>query len=101
MRTFAAIMDTILSCGIVEDIGQIGKDDLRLLNKAVKAGVISKGKGGEYPVIKTVFAPKGFNFIRHRQAVIDLYNAVSKGEITPGYYMAHKFNYSIYIFQND
>ncbi len=97
MRTFADIIDTILDCDTVTDIGQIGNKDLSMLNKAVKAGAISKGKGGEYPAIKTVYAPKGFDFVRHRQAVIDLLKDAESGKISKMDYITYKWNYQQFI----
>lgn len=97
MRTFAEIIDTILSCDIVCNIGQISKEDVRLLDKAAKAGAISKGKGGVFPAIKTVYAPVGFDFIAHRNAVVDLAMKAERGEISDIEYLTYRFNISEFI----
>lgn len=44
------------------DIGHIDKEDLKELKYAVNINLLDKGKGGGYPVIKTVYAKKGFDF---------------------------------------
>jgi GNAT superfamily N-acetyltransferase len=50
--------------------------DLKALNKAVKDGVLEKGKGGPFPVLKTVFAKPGYDFDGERQKAM----AKLKGE---------------------
>jgi hypothetical protein len=55
----------------VTDIGRLTPEEQRELSKAVKAGVLSKGKGGPYPVVKTVYARRGFDFAADRQLHID------------------------------
>lgn len=64
----------IIECAIVNpvcDIGQFDSKTLRELNKAVKAGILSKGKGGPYPMLKTMYAVAGFNFMADRENIIN------------------------------
>ena len=97
MRTFEDIMDTILDNRPVTDLGQFDKKTKRLLDKAAELGAISKGKGGEFPKIKTVYAPKGFDFEAHRKDVITLVDNANDGIISPTEYIHHKFDYRSYI----
>lgn len=41
---------------------------MRELNYAVKHGVLAKGKGGPFPILKTVYAVPGFDFRADREA---------------------------------
>jgi hypothetical protein len=97
MRTFSDLIDAILNNEIVHDIGQISKADLKLLNKAAKTGAISKGKGGEFPALKTVFAPKGFDFTGHRNAVVAFVNDIESGNTPSSNYLTHRWNYQEFI----
>lgn len=80
MRSFESAMIDILNNCPVTDIGQFDKPTLALLNKAAKMGAISKGKGGDFPAIKTVYVPVGFDFIAHRQEVIDRCKRITEFE---------------------
>jgi hypothetical protein len=60
-----AIVDT------VTDIGQLSKDEIKKLNKYVKLGYLSKGKGGWFPAIKTVWACPNFDFEKQRSWAIE------------------------------
>lgn len=55
----------------VTDIGQLTAEETRELNKAVKKGWLSKGKGGTYPILKTVYALPGFDFAADRRREVD------------------------------
>lgn len=55
-----ALLDTIT------DIGQLTPAERQTLNRAVKRGWLAKGKGGPYPILKTVYAHSGFDFAAHR-----------------------------------
>jgi hypothetical protein len=55
----------------VTDIGQLTPEEQRELSKAVKNGVLSKDKGGPYPILKPVYARRGFDFAADRQLQID------------------------------
>jgi hypothetical protein len=55
----------------VTDIGQLTREEQRELSKAVKNGLLSKGKGGPYPLLKTVYGRRGFDFAAARQLHID------------------------------
>lgn len=50
----------------VTDIGQLSAQDIKDLNKYVKKGVLVKGKGGAFPIPKTVYAIKGFDIQQDR-----------------------------------
>jgi len=54
----------------VTDIGQLSKEDRRTLDKYVKLGYLSKGKGGPFPILKTVWAHPNFDFEAHRELAI-------------------------------
>lgn len=55
----------------VTDIGQLSKSDIYQLNKYVKRGWLSRGKGGPYPILKTVYAHPGFDFAASRKRWVD------------------------------
>jgi hypothetical protein len=55
----------------VTDIGQLSATEKRELNAAVKRGYLSKGKGGPFPALKTMYAHPGFDFIADRQREVD------------------------------
>lgn len=44
------------------NIGQLSHEEKLQLEYAVRKGVLSKGKGGSYPLLKTLYAVSGFNF---------------------------------------
>src|ERR1700692_1265581 len=52
------------------DIGQLSDVENRQLERAVKLGLLDKGKAGPYPAIKTVYACHGFNFEAAREDAI-------------------------------
>lgn len=60
-----ALMET------VTDIGQLSKSELYQLNKHVKRGWLSKGKGGPFPLLKTVYAHPGFDFEASRKRYVE------------------------------
>jgi hypothetical protein len=55
----------------LSDIGQLDRPTRAALNRLVKKGVLSKGKGGPYIIEKTVYAPAGFDFAANRRAHIE------------------------------
>lgn len=55
----------------VTNIGQLTKSELYQLNKYVKRGWLSKGKGGPFPMLKTVYAHPGYDFAGHRRAYVE------------------------------
>ena len=55
----------------VTDIGQLSKPELYQLNKYVKRGWLSKGKGGPFPILKTIYAHPGYNFAAWRQRYVE------------------------------
>lgn len=69
----------------ITDMGQLAGSERRILAKAVKRGILSKGKGGPYPILKTIYARPGFDFARDREAgVAELMRAhmvdIARGE---------------------
>ena len=55
----------------VVNIGQLTQTEKRELERAVKRGWLSKGKGGPYPVLKVVYACPGFNFAASRERYVN------------------------------
>jgi len=55
----------------VTDIGQLSKSDLYQLNKYVRKGWLSRGKGGPFPILKTVYAHHGFDFAASREQYVE------------------------------
>lgn len=51
----------------VTSIGQLSKQEVRELDTAVHMGYLSKGKGGAFPAIKTMWACPGFDFAADRE----------------------------------
>ena len=51
----------------VVDIGQLSKSEIYYLNKYVKRNWLSKGKGGPFPNLKTVYAHRDFDFDADRE----------------------------------
>lgn len=71
----------------VVNIGQLSGSEINELNRAVKKGWLAKGKGGGYPVLKTVWAFPGYDFVGERKlwieymlslAAIDLKNSTAR-----------------------
>lgn len=56
----------------ITDIGQVTDAEKRELNRAVKAGYLSKGKGGGFPILKTVYAHPGFDFAADRREQVGI-----------------------------
>lgn len=64
------VLTNIVKRALVEtitDIGQLSRSQLNELEYAVKYGVLSKGKGGPFPILKTVYAFSGFDFAADRE----------------------------------
>jgi hypothetical protein len=55
----------------VTNIGQLSASEQRELNAAVRHGILSRGKGGPYPILKTVWAHPGFDFEADRKRYVD------------------------------
>lgn len=51
----------------VTSIGQITPAEKLELNRAIRAGYLVKGKGGPFPMVKTVYAVPTFDFALARQ----------------------------------
>jgi len=54
----------------VTDIGQLSPAERRDLMRHVRAGYLEKGKGGPFPILKTVYAVRGYPFAAARQHAI-------------------------------
>lgn len=52
------------------DIGHLAHKEKLLLERAVRLGYLSKGKGGPFPMLKTMYARPGFDFAKDREASI-------------------------------
>ena len=55
----------------VTDIGQLSKQERNSLKRAVKHGTLISGKGGPFPILKTVYAKPGFDFAADREKAIE------------------------------
>ena len=55
------IVERALKEGHVTDLGQLTDEEVKALKAAVKRGVLKKGKGGGFPVLKTVYAHPDFD----------------------------------------
>lgn len=60
-----AMVETVVS------IGQLTEQDKRTLDRYVKRGYLSKGKGGPFPKEKTVYAFPGYDFVLWRQRYVN------------------------------
>lgn len=63
------VMRALLST--VTNIGQLSESEVRELDGAFRRGHLAKGKGGAFPVAKTVWAHPGFDFEADRRASLD------------------------------
>lgn len=80
----------------VTDIGQLSKTEIYQLNKYVKRGWLSRGKGGPFPILKTVYAHRDFDFDADRQRYVDAAMAayeVEKQLRASGYFDVTSPNY--------
>lgn len=68
--TPAELIHLALTAGIV-NIGQLTAAQTRKLDSFVKKGWLSKGKGGPFPMLKTVYAHVGFDFEADRRAHVE------------------------------
>lgn len=53
------------------DIGQLSKSEIYQLNKYVRKGWLSRGRGGPFPILKTVYACPGFDFNASRERYVN------------------------------
>lgn len=60
-----ALVETVIN------IGQLTDAEKRELERAVKRGYLSKGKGGPFPKMKTMYAHPGFDFVADREREIE------------------------------
>ena len=77
---FHPIVKRTLVEGSVTNIGQFSSEEHKALEKAVKDGYLKKGKGGGFPVLKTVYANPGFDIENDHQASIDNLHKISEME---------------------
>jgi hypothetical protein len=54
----------------ITDIGQLSKEEKRLLNNYVRNGTLVKGKGVLSPILKMVYAAQGYNFQEERNRLV-------------------------------
>lgn len=73
----------------VTDIGQLSHQEKLDLNYAVRHAWLEKGKGGPFPILKTVYAHKGFDFSADRAAHIAEIMAAHSLDIKRG--VSHHF----------
>jgi hypothetical protein len=59
-----ALAETVLN------VGQLSHTETLELKRAVRHGVLVKGRGGPYPNLKTVFAAPGYDFAAEREKEI-------------------------------
>lgn len=72
---FTAIVQRALT-STVTNLGQISHAEKLDLEYAVRHGWLSKGKGGPFPILKTVYACPGFDFAADRtQSVAEIMKA--------------------------
>ena len=64
----------------VTDIGQLTADEKKALNKYTKLGILDKGKGGPFPMPKTVYAVHGFDFAADRTEQVNQILRIAKME---------------------
>ena len=62
------------------NIGQLSKPEICQLNKYVKRGWLSKGKGGPFPMLKTMYAHPGFDFAADRKRYVERAVEISRIE---------------------
>jgi hypothetical protein len=54
----------------VTNVGQLTAEQKLDLEYAVRKGWLIKGKGGPYPILKSVYARPGFDFRKDREASV-------------------------------
>lgn len=54
----------------VTNVGQLSPQEQRALNAYVKRGWLSKGQGGPFPRLKTVYAHPGYDFAAWRERYV-------------------------------
>lgn len=67
---FPEIIQQVMCCPIT-NIGQLSTENVKILNLYVKKGILSKGKGGGYPTLKTVYAYPEFDFNLDRKIQLE------------------------------
>jgi hypothetical protein len=67
-KQYHPIVQRALKEGHVTDLGQLTDVEKKALKAAVKNGLLKKGKGGGFPVLKTVYAPPAFDIAGHHTA---------------------------------
>lgn len=64
------IVQRVLSEKSVADIGQFSSDEKKALDRAVRDGILKKGKGGGYPKLKTVYSHPEFDIDGDRKRIV-------------------------------
>ena len=64
--------------GTITDMGHLTKEDKKALEKAVKAGILDKGKGLFPKFRHTVYALKGHDFEADRREEIEYFNKLAR-----------------------
>jgi hypothetical protein len=54
----------------VTDVGQLTRAERAALRGYVRCGCLARGQGGPYPLLKTVYAVPGYDFVGERQRMI-------------------------------
>lgn len=88
MDRFSAIVKRALT-QTVTNIGQLSHQEQLDLEYAVRHGWLSKGKGGPFPILKTVYAHPGFGFASDRERSIAEMMACHALDVACG--VAHHF----------
>ena len=63
-------MDEIVRHALVApvvNLGQLSKDEIKQLDRAVRHGTLAKAKAGNYPIRKTVWAAPDYDFEYERE----------------------------------
>ena len=71
MQEKSSIVRRVIEEGPLTDIGQLSKAEKKELEKAVKKGLLKKGKGGPYPSLKTVYCVPVYNITEERKRWIE------------------------------
>jgi len=72
-RSTATILTPIVLRALaspVTDIGQLTRAEKLELERAVRSGILAKGQGGAFPILKTVYAVVGHDFAAERASWI-------------------------------
>lgn len=82
------ILTEIVKLALVETVvngSQLTAAEKRELDRAVKHNYLSKGRGGPFPAIKTVYARPRFDFVADRECVVAEAMRLAEWEARHGY----------------